>query len=182
MPTSIQNGMKCHCHCSELPDRITDGYLGHFKTRPTNMHRARQVGEEKAAKGVHGFHAPAICFHPKLTSKVELEKVLADMCKGTANEITNKLYLLAENHNVLSSKHAGDICRKNGEIEKVNKYFYSFECYVLVFPTRDPTMNDDRWLNHCKQIFRYVSLRLFSSTFGIFSWQILHVLCFLSGR
>lgn len=136
---------------------MSDSALGHYKTRPTNMKRVREIGEVKAQKGMHGFHAPAICFHPRYTSRTELEKIMKDICNGTANETINRLYLLAENHNVLSSKHAADICVKNGELAKRDAYFASFEAYVLAFPKREAGTTDDQWLNLCKQIFRYVS-------------------------
>lgn len=97
---------------------------------------------------------------------------------GKANENKEKFYLLAENHNVLSGKHAKSLLDASNDPAAAK--FATFETFILTFPPRDPKMSDGEYVTLLKKIFRYVSV-LFFRLMHIFLLNFNHCL-FFSGR
>ena len=140
---------------SSLPQEASEGGQFYLRTRPTDWVRVKKLADDKVEAGYMMFHGAGIVFDPNETDKVKLAAKIEKIASGQGNPLVDVLYLVAENHNVLSSKQAHDRLKEAGHSTAAN--FAQFEVYVCAYPKKEDGMSEEDFSQLCGKIFRDVS-------------------------
>ena len=126
-----------------------------MKTRPTNRPRVDKLSDDKVKAGYQKFHGAGIVFHTRETKADKLEKIVQNILDGKGDKKTDVFYIVAENHNILSSKKAYKTLKDAGD--EAYKNFEFFECYVLTYPKKKEGQDEESFVKFCQKVFRDVS-------------------------
>ena len=139
---------------SALAQEAAEGGNFYLRTRPTNWGRVKSQADDKVEAGYMLFHGAGIVFDPNETDKVKLAAKMERICSGQGNPKVDVLYIVAENHNILSSKMAYERLKEAGLSTAAN--FASFEVYVCTYPKKEEGMSNEDFEKLCGKIFRDV--------------------------
>jgi hypothetical protein len=140
--------------CSPLPQEPSEGGKFYLRTRPTDWDRVKRLADDKVESGYLLFHGAGVVFDPNETDKTKLAAKIEKIAAGNGNPLVDCLYVVAENHNILSSLQAYK--RLSDAKDPTAANFSHFDVYVCAYPKKEDGMGDEAFHQLCGKVFRDV--------------------------